>query len=82
MTMQPRRDKAGHGRSVTEIWGRDETKNRDLGGGGRNQRCGLLGDENSNMVSCIHEKLKSWSCNGKNVKESDVFSRAFWFKHV
>ena len=34
-----------HGRSVTEIWGRDEIQNMDLGGGGRNNEFGLLGGQ-------------------------------------
>ena len=36
-----------HGRSVTEIWGRDETKNMDLGGD-ETKNVDLLGDKYSN----------------------------------
>ena len=40
-----------HGRSVTEIWGRDEIKNMDLReGGGETKILNLSGDKNSNMV--------------------------------
>ena len=39
-----------HGRSVTEIWGRDEMKNVDLWGGDETTNLGLLGDETSNRV--------------------------------
>ena len=39
-----------HGRSVTEIWGRDEMKNADLWGGDETQNWELLGDETSNRV--------------------------------
>ena len=35
-----------HGRSVTEIWGRDEMKNADLWGGGRNKEFGPFGGRN------------------------------------
>ena len=38
-----------HGRSVTGIWGRDETKNMDLEGGGETKNVELLGDENPKM---------------------------------
>ena len=34
---------------MTEIWGRDEIKNMDLGGD-ETENVDLLGDENSNMV--------------------------------
>ena len=38
-----------HERSVTEIWGRDETKNMDRGGGGEIKNADF-GRQNSNMV--------------------------------
>ena len=45
-----------HGRSVTEMWERDETKNMDLGGEGREEikNMDILEDKNSNW-SCIHK---------------------------
>ena len=39
-----------HGRSVTEIWGRDKIQNMDLWEGDETKNLDLLGDENSNMV--------------------------------
>ena len=39
-------DDAIHGRSVTEFWGRDEMKNADLWGGGRNKEFGPFGGRN------------------------------------
>ena len=39
-----------HGRSVTEIWGRDEMKHMDLWGGDETKNLDLLGDENSNLA--------------------------------
>ena len=39
-----------HGRSVTEIWERDEMKNATFGGGDETKNLDRLGDETSNRV--------------------------------
>ena len=45
------------GRSVTEIWGRDQPKHMELGVGGKTKNVDLLGDENLNIVMYT-QKLK------------------------
>ena len=48
-----------HGRSVTEIWGRGEMKNADIGGGGgETKNLDLLGDDTSNMAMYTQKAKK------------------------
>ena len=61
------------GRSVTEIWGRDQPKHMELGVGGKTKNVDLLGDENLNIVMYT-QKVEEIV---KIVKASNVFHEPF-----
>ena len=71
---------ARHGRSVTEIWGRDEMKNVDLWGGGRNKEFGPFGGRNFKIWSMYTQKPRKSSYNGKTLKIERFFARLLHYK--
>ena len=58
-----------HGRSVTEIWGRDEIKNVNIRGVDETNNLDLSGDE-IQIWSCIHKRRRRPSYNGHNVLQN------------